>query len=273
MTGSFEAVSDIYEFHTGRMPLLVSMPHSGTEVPKQMFRRLTEEARNLPDTDWHVPRLYDWAKDLGASVIKANYNRYVVDLNRPPDDASLYPGQTTTALVPETTFGGVPLYDDPGPPGKDEVSQRRELYWHPYHRKLAAELERIRLEHGYALLYEAHSIASRVSRLFEGRLPDLNLGTARGRSCAPVFERAIAGVIESSPYSSVTNGRFVGGYITRHYGRPDDHVHAVQMEIAQGSYMDEVEGYPYNETRAEQLKSVLYEVLSRFLGTRAGRHY
>ena len=258
-------MSVIYDFHQGRTPLLLSIPHAGTEVPEQILRRLTGPARGLPDTDWHVLRLYDWAKDLGASLIKANYSRYVVDLNRPPDDESLYPGQATTALCPETLFDGTPLYDKTAPLARDELSDRRERYWLPYHQKLSAELERIKSAHGHALLYDAHSIASHVPRLFDGRLPDLNFGTAHGQSCTPKIESAIVRIIRSSEFSSVINGRFVGGYITRHYGRPADHVDAVQMEIAQCSYMDEIQGFPYDDLKAQRLQPVLRQVLSLLL--------
>ncbi len=259
---------DLYDFHPGTTPLLLSIPHAGTAVPEALFDRLSEPAKTLPDTDWHVPRLYDFAQDLGVSVLKANYSRYVIDLNRPPDDESLYPGQATTGLCPEFLFDGTRLYNDDTPLSDDETAERRERYWRPYHAKLAEELARIQSVHGCALLYDAHSIVSRVPRLFEGRLPDVNLGTARGASCAPAIEASIAAIIRSSPFSSAVNGRFVGGYITRHYGNPADGIHAIQMEIAQASYMDEAEGYPYNEAKAATLKPVLREILTTFLAGR-----
>ncbi len=257
---------DLYDFHQGATPLLVSIPHAGTVVPDALFDRLSEPAQKLPDTDWHLPRLYDFAKDLGASVLQANYSRYVVDLNRPPDNESLYPGQATTGLCPETLFDGTPVYKEAKPLSDDEVAERRERYWRPYHDKLADELVRIKSAYGYALLYDAHSIASRVPRLFDGRLPDLNLGTARGASCAPEVETSIAAILRASAFSSAVNGRFVGGYITRHYGKPAERIHALQMEIAQASYMDEVEGFPYTRAKAGALKPVLRAILTTFLG-------
>ncbi|MDH3690945.1 MAG: N-formylglutamate deformylase [Gammaproteobacteria bacterium] len=255
----------LYEFHRGTTPLLVSMPHSGTELPDDLFRRFTPSAKKLPDTDWHIPRLYDFALSLGASVLKAHYSRYVVDLNRPPDNQALYPGQATTELCPKTLFNGDALYQDPEPLGEVEIDDRRERYWRPYHEKLAMELDRIQQEFGHALLYDAHSIASQVPNLFDGRLPDLNLGTAYGQSCAATVEDRIAEVIYSSKFSYAVNGRFVGGYITRYYGRPSAQIHAVQMEIAQSSYMDEVDGFPYRPDKAETLKPVLQRVLSEYL--------
>ena len=258
-------MSDLYTFHQGTTPLLLSIPHAGTAVPEVLFDRWSQPARTLPDTDWHVPVLYDFAQELGLSILQATYSRYVIDLNRPPDGASLYPGQATTGLCPETLFDGTRLYQTNTPLSDDEIAERRVRYWHPYHTRLAEELARIRAAYGYALLYDAHSIASRVPRLFEGRLPDLNLGTARGTSCAPNLESTIAALLRRSGFSYAVNGRFVGGYITRHYGNPAEGIHAIQMEIAQASYMDEVEGYPYNEAKAAVLKPVLREVLTTFL--------
>jgi N-formylglutamate amidohydrolase len=259
-------MSDIYYFEQGRTPLLVSMPHSGTQLPDGFAARLSDAARSLPDTDWHVPRLYDFAGELGASVLQARFSRYVVDLNRPPDDQSLYPGQATTGLCPVTLFDGRALYQDGETPDDAEQAARRAQYWQPYQDRLASELARLRDIHGYALLYDAHSIPSRVPRLFDGRMPDLNLGTANGKSCASARQQAIAEVMASSNYTQVVNGRFVGGYITRHHGRPEQRVHAVQMEIAQVSYMDEVQGHPYNQHKAKALQPVLREILQAFLG-------
>ena len=256
---------DLYTFHQGTTPLLLSIPHAGTDVPEALFDRWSEPAQRLPDTDWHVPRLYDFARDLGLSILQATHSRYVIDLNRPPDGASLYPGQATTGLCPEILFDGTPLYKDDTSLAETEIAERRARYWQPYHAKLAGELARLQRTYGYALLYDAHSIASRVPRLFEGRLPDLNLGTARGTSCAPGLETQIAAILRQSGFSYVVNGRFVGGYITRHYGNPAGGIHAIQMEIAQASYMDEIGGYPYNEAKAALLKPVLREVLTTFL--------
>ncbi len=258
-------MSEVFEFHRGTTPLLISMPHSGIQVPEPVFRRLSDRAKTLADTDWHVPRLYEFVRDLGASTLTANFSRYVVDLNRPPDNQTLYPGQANTALCPVTSFDGTPLYVEGQELTENETQERRHRYWQPYHDKLAEELTQIKKTHGCVLLYDAHSITSRVPRLFEGRLPDLNLGTARGASCAPAIEVAIAEVLAASDFSSVVNGRFVGGYITRHYGRPDEDVHAVQMEIAQCGYMEEIGGAPFNEAKADKLRPVLGQVLTRLV--------
>ena len=258
-------MADLYDFHQGAAPLLVSIPHAGVAVPDAIFNRFSDPARALPDTDWHVPRLYDFVKDLGASILTAHNSRYVIDLNRPPDDQSLYPGQATTGLCPDMLFDGTPLYKTGQSLSDEEVEERRERYWRPYHDRLAGELARLRSAHGCALLYDAHSIASRVPRLFEGRLPDLNLGTARGASCAPEVETSVAAILRQSAFSSAVNGRFVGGYITRHYGDPAGGIHAIQIEIAQASYMDEVEGSPYNAAKADRLKPVLRAVLTTLL--------
>lgn len=257
-------VSAVYRHHQGDTPLLISIPHAGTEVPNEIAGRFGSAARALPDTDWHVPILYDFAADLGASMLEARFSRYVVDLNRPPNDKSLYPGQVKTGLCPDTLFDGTALYQAGQSPGEAEIERRRMRYWQPYHDQLGKALEGIRNRFGYALLYDAHSIACRVPRLFPGRLPDLNLGTAHGSSCSAVCEQALVAVLGASGYSYVVNGRFVGGYITRHYGRPNENLHAVQMEITQDSYMDEIDGFPYNEAKARRLQPVLEKVLRVF---------
>lgn len=234
-------------FHQGTAPLLISMPHAGTHVPPAIAARLTPEARQVPDTDWHLPRLYDFAQALGASILVATHSRYVVDLNRPPDGTSLYPGQSVTGLCPVDSFDDRPLYtraDDT--PGDAEVAARRQTYWQPYHAQLRAELERMRAAHGVAVLWDAHSIRSVLPRFFEGRLPDLNLGTGDGISCDPALAQTLLGEARAATaYTAVLNGRFKGGHITRHYGAPARNIHAVQLEMTQCSYMQEAPPFDY----------------------------
>jgi N-formylglutamate deformylase len=257
---------DPYRFRAGTAPLLVSMPHVGTYVPAELAARMTDAALFLPDTDWHLERLYDFLDALGASVLVATHSRYVIDLNRPPDNASLYPGQDTTGLVPIDTFARAAVYRDGALPTDAEISSRVAQFWHPYHAQLERELERLRAAHGYALLWDAHCIASRVPRFFPGRLPDLNLGTADGASCASGVEAAVAAVAHAAPaYSAVLNGRFKGGYITRRYGRPDAGVHAVQLELAEIIYMDEAPPYEFDEVRAARLRPYLLAMLKKML--------
>lgn len=236
-----------FTFHQGTAPLLISMPHAGTYVPPAIAARLTPEARQVPDTDWHLPRLYDFARALGASILVATHSRYVVDLNRPPDGASLYPGQNVTGLCPVDMFDERPLYADPlDRPDEAEVAARRDAYWAPYHAQLRAELDRIRALHGVAVLWDAHSIRSVLPRFFEGKLPDLNLGTGQGTSCDPALAEALLAIAKSAQgYTSVLNGRFTGGYITRHYGEPARDIHAVQLEMTQCSYMQEALPFDY----------------------------
>jgi N-formylglutamate deformylase len=256
----------------GSAPLLVSMPHVGTHIPESLLGRMTPAARRLDDTDWHVDRLYDFLDDLGVSVLAATHSRYVVDLNRPPDDAPLYPGQDAIGLVPLDTAAREPLYAPGASPTPEEVSERVESFWKPYHATLAGELARIRAAHGYALLWDAHSIASVLPRFFAGRLPDLNLGTARGESCGAGIGEALLAVARSAQeYSAVLDGRFVGGYITRRYGRPAEGVHAVQLELAQCAYMEELAPpYRFREERARRLRPHLRALLEELL--RLGRH-
>ena len=234
-------------FHQGTAPLLISMPHAGTHVPPAIAARLTPEARQVPDTDWHLPRLYDFAQALGASILVATHSRYVVDLNRPPDGTSLYPGQSVTGLCPVDTFDDRPLYANPADlPDEAEVAARRAAYWAPYHAQLRAELERLRAAHGVAVLWDAHSIRSVLPRFFEGRLPDLNLGTGDGISCDPALAQALLGeACAATAYTAVLNGRFKGGHITRHYGAPARNIHAVQLEMTQCSYMQEAMPFDY----------------------------
>lgn len=254
------------------VPLLVSIPHCGTEVPEDLRGRLASDAvRALPDTDWHLEKLYLFAARLGAKTIHARYSRYVVDLNRAPDSRPLYPGRFETSLVPVRTFHGEPLYRDGEAPDEAEVKARREAYWLPYHRRLREELEALRARFGYALLFDAHSIQSEVPTLFEGRLPDLVLGTADGASAAPALVKAVEAVHESSGLGHATNHPFKGGYITRTYGLPAERIHALQLEMAKALYMNEGPPFEWNETKAERLEPVLEETLKAFLAS-AARH-
>jgi N-formylglutamate deformylase len=231
---------DICALHRGTAPLLVSLPHDGSAIPGDLAARMLPAARRAPDTDWCVSRLYAFARELGASILVPRYSRYVVDLNRPPDDMSLYPGQNTTGLCPIVRFSGEPIYRPGAEPQPDEVAARVETYWRPYHTALRDELARLRLRHDRVVLWEGHSIRGEVPFLFEGRLPDLNLGTAAGVSCAPSTQARIeAALAAQTGYDWAVNGRFKGGYITRHYGRPEAGIDAIQLEIAQRIYMDE----------------------------------
>jgi N-formylglutamate deformylase len=252
---------EILALHRGTEPLLISLPHDGSAIPDALARRMTERARTAPDTDWFVSRLYDFARSLGASILVPAYSRYVIDLNRPPDDVSLYPGQNTTGLCPIVQFSGEPVYLDGEEPTLAEMTERIQRYWRPYHDALQAELRRLHSRHGRVLLWEGHSIRSRVPFLFEGRLPDLNLGTAGGASCNAATQQRLESVLaEQSQYSWVSNGRFKGGYITRHYGRPSDGIEAIQLELAQCNYMDE-EQATYEPGQAEQVQGLLRTLL------------
>ncbi len=254
---------EVGTFHPGETPLLISVPHDGCHVPDAIRARMTEAGARLPDTDWHVAELYAFARELGASMLVANYSRYVVDLNRPPGDETLYPGQLATGLCPTQTFDGEDIYAS-GAPDADEVAERVETYWKPYHERIVTALADLRERHGYALLWDAHSIASVVPRLFEGELPALNIGTHGGRSCDPGLEAAVTAAAAASPYSHVLNGRFQGGFITRHYGNPAKRVHAVQLEIAQRVYMDESTRV-FDAAKAARLRDTLRHMLDTFI--------
>ncbi|MBV8619671.1 MAG: N-formylglutamate deformylase [Curvibacter sp.] len=255
-----------YRFHAGSTPLLISMPHVGTWVPPALASRLSAKARQLPDTDWHLERLYGFARELGASLLIATHSRYVIDLNRPPDGASLYPGQSVTGLCPVDDFDDCPLYLEGQAPDATEVAERRAGLWQPYHDRLQGELGRLRRTHGRALLWDAHSIRSVLPRFFEGRLPDLNFGTADGASCDPALARALLSKAgESGRFSAVLNGRFKGGYITRHYGRPAEGIQAVQLEMSQCSYMSEALPFDYLPELAARIQPTLRALLDTLL--------
>lgn len=253
-----------FELHQGTLPLLVSMPHPGTQLTPEIAAALTPRAQRLEDTDWHIPRLYQPIRALGASVLSANYSRYVVDLNRPADDKPLY-STATTGLFPATFFDGEPLFNAGQAPDEAMKAAILQHLWQPYHQALMQELTRLRDTFGYALLWDAHSIKSVVPRLFDGKLPDLNFGTADGASCAPDLSAALLARCEAFPhYTKVLNGRFKGGYITRHYGDPQQHIHAVQLEVAQCCYMDE-ERFTWSEEKSERFRELLSALINTAL--------
>jgi N-formylglutamate deformylase len=254
---------DIYRLEQGTAPLLISVPHDGSYIPADIAARMHPAARRSPDTDWHVARLYEpLAQALGASLLRPFASRYVVDLNRPADGHALYPGRRETGLVSTIGFDGNALYASAeAEPDAAEVQRRVNDFWQPYHAALQQELARLRALHGHVVLWEGHSIRSRVPMLFDGRLPDLNLGTAGGASCSPALQQRLEAVLrEQDGYDSAVNGRFKGGYITRQYGRPNAGVEAVQLELAQCNYMDE-DSFAWDEAKAAQLRSVIGSLL------------
>jgi N-formylglutamate deformylase len=233
------------------------MPHNGQSIPEGIAATMTNTGQQVPDTDWYMDRLYDFAQDLGISVIKPKYSRYVIDLNRNIDGINLYPGANSTELCPTTAFDLSPLYKAGQKPTETEIQQRIEHYWQPYHQALNDTLAKMKAEFGKVVLLDAHSILSKVPRFFEGQLPDFNFGSANGESCSNELIQKIA-QLDLSPYTSVVNGRFKGGYITRGYGKPDQNIHAVQLELSQHTYMDEPSDQ-YNEQKAAQVKDKLQQ--------------
>ncbi|MBS1073980.1 N-formylglutamate deformylase [Gluconobacter sp. Dm-73] len=260
-------MTDIFSFVRGTMPVLVTLPHSGSHLAPGMERRMTERGRQLPDTDWYMEHLYAGALSKGLGVLRANHSRYVVDLNRGADDAALYPGRPSTGLVPALTFDGQPIYRAGQAPDESEIAERRETYWRPYHDAVAQELERLRQKWGWAVLWDGHSIKSTIPRLFEGALPDLNLGTNSGQSCGgelqTLLEKRLAANVG---YSHVVNGRFKGGYTTRHYGQPEHGIHAIQLEIAQSTYLRSEEApWPIDLEKAVRLSRMIDSLLETAL--------
>ncbi|MDP3083925.1 MAG: N-formylglutamate deformylase [Rubrivivax sp.] len=264
-------MNDIYTLHEGSRPLLISVPHVGTVIPPDIAAALVPRALQTEDADWHLDRLYDFAHELGASLIVPRHARYVVDLNRPPENTPMYPGANNTELCPTHFFTGEPLYRPGREPDAAEVAHRVARYWRPYHDALAAELARLQAAHGHALLFDGHSIQAELPWLFDGRLPDLNLGTAGGSSCAPALRDALARVLAAqSRFSHVVDGRFKGGYITRHYGRPAAGVQAVQMEMVWDCCMQTQAPYAYDEARAAEVQPLLRALAQAMLDWQPG---
>jgi N-formylglutamate amidohydrolase len=259
-------MTDCFSFDRGDTPLLISVPHDGRELAPGMAGRMSDVGLSLPDTDWHVRQLYNFASSLGAGTIAANYSRYVVDLNRPSSDEKLYAGQLSTGLFPTRTFAGESIYRDANEIDGDELQHRLASYWQPYHSKIENELTEIRDRFGYALLWDAHSIRTKVPDLFDGELPELSIGTSNGNSCDTSLEMAVAAVAKKSGYSSVSNGRFQGGHITRHFGSPPRNIHAVQLELTQHCYMDEESG-EYDQQKSAKLVNTLKSMLAALLET------
>jgi N-formylglutamate deformylase len=253
--------SPVFDLKVGTLPLLISIPHLGRIIPDELLAGYTDVARTVADTDWHLDQLYGFAAQTGATVLSARVSRYVIDLNRPPSGESLYPGQTTTGLCPTETFRGEPLYVEGKTPSPEAIAERLRAFHAPYHARLRETLDVLKAEFGQVLLWEAHSIASVLPRLFEGKLPDLNLGTNAGRSCAPQILDAVTATLGSQPYTWVANGRFKGGYITREFGRPEEGVHAIQLEMCQSTYMEESAPFAYRPDLAARVKPVVERML------------
>jgi N-formylglutamate deformylase len=250
---------------TGDSPLVLAQPHGGTEIPQPIFDRLNWKGHAIADTDWHITRLYDGLID-NVTVVSTSIHRYVIDANRDPSDQSLYPGQNTTSLCPTTTFDGDAIYLEGEEPCEDEIHHRQQQYHAPYHDALHQQLERVHQKHGFAILYDCHSIRSEVPYLFEGKLPDFNIGTYGGESCDSEIEATVESLCaQQTKYTHIVNGRFKGGWTTRHYGRPSKGYHAIQMELAQCNYMQEKVPWEYNGKKAETLRVSLRRVLQGIL--------
>jgi len=254
-------------------PLVVSLPHTGIEIPAEYERGLVSPWLARKDADWWIERLYDFAPSLGATVIRTTISRTMIDVNRDPSGVSLYPGQATTELCPTTTFDGEPLYEPGAEPNTEEIAERRKRFFDPYHATLQAEIERLRARHDTVVVYDCHSIRSVIPRLFDGTLPHFNIGTNGGTTCAPSLSDAIETICAGSGFSHVVNGRFKGGYITRSLARPETGVHAVQMELACRGYMKEPLGpvsegvWPsaYDEAYAAPMRAALTLILQTCL--------
>ncbi|QBY04279.1 N-formylglutamate deformylase [Thalassotalea sp. HSM 43] len=252
-----------YTLIEGSLPLLISMPHNGTEIPEDIKAVMTDVAGKVEDTDWYLDRLYDFAKAMGAYILMPKYNRYVIDLNRDPSGVSLYPGADTTELCPTSSFKSESLYLAGKKPDQQEIDRRVDLYWQPYHQAISDTLAQIKQRFGKAVMLEAHSIASVVPRFFDGQLPDFNFGNNSGESCAAEMLHAIE-QLDFAPYSQVSNGRFKGGYITRAYAKPDANIHTLQLELSQRTYLDE-DTLDYDQQKADAVKPKLHNLVKQLI--------
>ncbi|MDO3445659.1 N-formylglutamate deformylase [Agrobacterium radiobacter] len=254
----------VFEVRQGSSPVILGFPHTGTDVPPAIWERLNDNGRVLADTDWHIHHLYDGLSP-DVTTVRATFHRYVIDANRDPAGNSLYPGQNTTGLVPDTDFDGLAIWKDGEEPTETDIASRLAGFHAPYHAALAAEIERVKAIHGVAVLYDCHSIRSGIPFLFEGTLPDFNIGTDSGKTCDLTIQDATIDVVSNAQgYTSILNGRFKGGWTTRHYGQPETRVHAIQMELAQATHLiTETPPFAYDESKAEQLRIHLKDILTR----------
>lgn len=253
----------VVDISQGESPIILAQPHGGTCIPDDMMARLTPLGLGLSDTDWHINQLYDGLLE-NVTTVSATFHRYIIDANRDPSGVSLYPGQNTTHLCPVTDFDGKPLWLDGQNPSADEIETRREQHHAPYHQALQSEIDRVKAKHGFAILYDCHSIRSNIPYLFEGQLPIFSIGTNEGATCASDIEQAVLAICQNAKeYDHVINGRFKGGWTTRHYGQPNDNVHAIQMELAQRCYMDEQAPWRYRDDLARNIRPYLKQILQR----------
>ena len=250
-----------YDFTPGDTPLLVSMPHSGLNLTPEVQGCLTTEALALPDTDWYIPEVYDFLAELKVGVLKANYSRYVIDLNRPEDDKPLYASKTT-GLFPDILFSEGCMFKDGAQVSQQHQQACIEHIWQPYHQQLRRELARLKRRFGYAILFDAHSIRAQVPMFFDGTLPDFNLGTNAGQACSPELLTAAEQSLADGGYTQVSNGRFKGGYITRSHGQPEQHTHAFQLELSQATYMQDGAGYALDDNKCAQVRPQLKALLT-----------
>ena len=265
-----ETVPEWLTVRQGSAPLLLCMPHTGTHIPADLEARFSSAWLARRDTDWYVDRLYEFAGKLHATVVRTSISRSVIDPNRDPSGASLYPGQATTELCPTTTFDGEALYRQGALPDAGDIGLRTQRYFAPYHDAIHAQILRLRRRYPRIVLYDCHSIRSQIPRLFTGDLPNFNIGTNSGASCSPALTASIEALCAETAFEHVVNGRFKGGYTTRHHGRPADGVHAVQMELACRGYMQEPLGevtpanWPgdYDEKFAAPMRVVLERILT-----------
>lgn len=250
-----------------KVPILLSVPHCGTEFPQELKGQYKQHLINAPDdTDWFVNRLYDFAASMGITMIHSTFSRWVIDLNRDPESKPLYTdGRIITALCPSTTFAGESIYNDERKEvDQAEVKRRLGIYYAPYHDQLAKKIFELKNKFGKVLLWECHSIRKFVPTVHTEKFPDLILGSNDGKSAAPGIIETTLEHLGKSPFTLKHNHPFKGGYITRHFGNPSENAHALQLEMTKVNYMDDSE-LNYDGARAEAVRKVLMKVFSELI--------
>jgi N-formylglutamate deformylase len=246
-------------------PILLSIPHCGTAFPKELINEYEPELyKEQDDTDWFVDQLYDFANAMGITTISAVYSRWVIDLNRHPENRDLYSdGRLITGLCPVTNFLGNAIYKDGRKSiAEDEIQRRLAAYYLPYHQKIAEHLMALKERFGQVLLWDCHSIRKSLPALHKEPFSDLIISDADGQSSAAKLSDTAFLHLSSSTYSVKRNYPFKGGYITRHFGKPKENQHAIQLEMSKNVYMDDLEK-TYVDKKAQKIQTLLKSTLEK----------
>ncbi|GAA4113631.1 N-formylglutamate deformylase [Aquimarina addita] len=259
----------ITEATVPKVPILISIPHAGTQFPVEIKHYYKKKMRNhLDDTDWYVHKLYEFAPSLGITIIKANLSRWVIDLNRDPKSIPLYTdNRLITAITPITDFYGNNIYtSSSSEPDPIEIQRRLDLYYWPYYRQIETLIADLKKKFGKVLLWDAHSIRHLVSTIQKKPFPDMILGNNDQKTAHPQLILTALEKLRSKKFEVAHNTPFKGGHITRYFGKPAQNVHALQLEMNKILYMDDNE-ITYNTKRASEVQEVLQDTLQHLIRT------